>query len=79
VYPSPGGPDAGKHGAIDTAQYYLPAASAYREWAADKGRIGVDIVNWRKALEQKWTALRFGEVKLETDGGQHVFEAHVSR
>ncbi len=60
-----------------TAQYYLPAASAYRERAADKGRIGMDIVNWRKALEQKWTALRFGEVKLETDGGQHVFEVQV--
>jgi len=60
-----------------TEQHYLPAASAYRERAADKGRIGVDIVNWRHALEQKWTALRFGEVKVETDGGQHVFEVQV--
>jgi len=60
-----------------TEQHYLPAASAYRERAADKGRIGVDIVNWWHALEQKWTALRFGEVKLETDAGQHVFEVQV--
>jgi len=60
-----------------TEQHYLPAASAYRERAADKGRNGLDIVNWQHALEQKWTALRFGEVKLETDAGQHVFEVQV--
>ncbi len=60
-----------------TEQHYLPAASAYRERAADKGKNGVDIVNWRHALEQKWTALRFGEVKLETDAGQHIFEVQV--
>ena len=29
------------------------------------------------ALEQKWAALRFGEVKVETDGEQHVFEVQV--
>jgi glycogen phosphorylase len=60
-----------------TEQHYLPAASAYRERAAEKGKNGVDIVNWRHALEQKWTALRFGEVTLETDAEQHVFEVQV--
>ncbi|MGB8331566.1 MAG: alpha-glucan family phosphorylase, partial [Polyangiales bacterium] len=60
-----------------TEQYYLPAASAYRERAADKGAIGVDMVNWRHALEQTWAALRFGEVKVETDGEQHVFEVQA--
>ncbi len=60
-----------------TEQHYLPAASAYRERAADQGAIGVALVNWRHALEQKWNTLRFGEVKLETDGEQHVFEVQV--
>ena len=60
-----------------TEQHYLPAASAYRERAAEKGEIGVQIVNWRNALDQKWNALRFGEVKVETDGAQHVFEVPV--
>jgi starch phosphorylase len=60
-----------------TEQYYLPAASAYRERTADKGAIGVDIINWRHALEQKWAALCFGEVKVETDGEHHVFEVQV--
>jgi len=60
-----------------TEQYYLPAASAYRERAADKGAKGVQIVNWRKMLKQKWEALRFGEVKVGTKGKQHEFEAQV--
>ena len=28
-------------------------------------------------MEQKWAALRFGEIKLETSGGQHIFEVQV--
>ena len=35
------------------------------------------MVDWRHSLEQKWAALRFGEVKVETRGGQHVFEVQV--
>ena len=35
------------------------------------------MVNWRHALEQQWAALRFGEVKVETDGEQHIFEVQV--
>ena len=60
-----------------TEQHYLPAASTYLARAADKGAIGVELVDWRHTLEQKWTALRFGEVKLETGGEQHVFEVQV--
>jgi starch phosphorylase len=60
-----------------TEQYYFPAASAYRERAADKGASGVDLVDWRHALEKKWSTLRFGEVTVETDGEQHVFEVQV--
>jgi len=60
-----------------TEQHYLPAASAYLERAADKGAIGVDMVNWWHVLDQKWAALRFGEVKVEARGEQHVFEVQV--
>ncbi len=35
------------------------------------------MVDWQHTLERKWPALRFGEVKVETDGGQHVFEVQV--
>jgi len=60
-----------------TEQHYLPAAAAYRERAAAKGALGVQLVNWRHALDQHWTALRFGEAKIETDGGQHVFDVQI--
>jgi starch phosphorylase len=60
-----------------TEQYYLPAAAAYLKRAKDQGQIGVDLINWRHALDQGWSALRFGEVKFETDGGQHTFSVRV--
>jgi starch phosphorylase len=60
-----------------TEQHYLPAATAYLARAADKGAFGVDMVAWRHALEQKWAALRFGEVTVESDAGRHVFEVQA--
>ncbi len=60
-----------------TEQYYLPAATGYRARSADKGSVGVQLVDWQHALQQHWGALRFGEMKVETAGGQHVYEAQV--
>ena len=60
-----------------TEQHYLPAASSYRERAADKGAIGASIVNWRHALERQWSALRFGEMQVESDGERHLFEVQA--
>jgi starch phosphorylase len=60
-----------------TEQHYLPAAAAYRARAADKGAVGRQVVDWQHSLEQKWAALHFGEVKVETRGEQHVFEVQV--
>jgi starch phosphorylase len=60
-----------------TEQHYLPAAAAYRERAADKGALGRQMVDWRHAMEKEWPALRFGEMKVETNGEQHVFEVQV--
>ena len=60
-----------------TEQHYLPAAAAYRERAADNGALGRQVVDWRHAMEKEWPALRFGEMKVETNGEQQVFEVHV--
>ena len=60
-----------------TEQHYLPSAASYHERAAVKGAMGRQMVNWQHRLEQKWAALHFGEVKLETKGEQHIFEIHV--
>ena len=58
-------------------QHYLPSAAAYHKRAADKGAMGVQVVKWRHALDEKWATLHFGEVKVETKGDQHVFDVQV--
>jgi starch phosphorylase len=60
-----------------TEQRYLPAATAYQARAANKGAVGAQIVDWQHSLEQKWAMLRFGEVRVETSGEQHVFGVQV--
>jgi starch phosphorylase len=60
-----------------TERHYLPAAAAYRARAAENGAVGRQVVQWQQALRNTWAALSFGEVKVETVGGQHVFEAQV--
>jgi starch phosphorylase len=60
-----------------TEQHYLPAATAYRARAADKGVVGVALMNWRSSLVQHWNAMHFGEMKQETENEQHIFEVQV--
>ncbi len=60
-----------------TGQHYLPAAIAYRARAASQGAAGAQMVDWQNELKQKWAALRFGDLKVETEGAQHVFELQV--
>jgi starch phosphorylase len=60
-----------------TEQHYLQGAAAYRARAANKGALGREIVDWQKAVEHAWPAVRFGAVRVETRDGQHFFEAEV--
>jgi starch phosphorylase len=61
-----------------TEQHYLPAAAAYRARAAAGCALGRQMVTWRHTMEQQWAALRFGAVKVETDGKHHAFEVQLS-
>ena len=58
-------------------QYYLPAATAYRQRAANKGAMGRQVIDWQHALDQKWGSLRFGNVRVETNADHHLFEVTV--
>jgi starch phosphorylase len=60
-----------------TEQHYLPLAIAYHSRVANQGAMGKQIIDWRHGLDQKWAALKFGNLKIETKGGQHVFEIQV--
>ena len=57
-----------------TDQHHLPAATACHLRITNKGIIGRQMVDWRHSLEQKWASLRFGEMKVETRDGQHLFD-----
>jgi starch phosphorylase len=56
-----------------TERHYIPAASAYRARAANKGAASRQVVDWRSAVEGSWPRLRFGGVKVETRGERHIF------
>jgi starch phosphorylase len=60
-----------------TEQHYLPAAATYRRRAADKGAVGRQIADWERVMEKEWPALRFGEIKVESNADQDVFEVQV--
>jgi starch phosphorylase len=60
-----------------TDKFYVPAAQAYTARAANKGALGQQIAQWRRDLDEKYSALRFGDVRVRTADGKHKFEAHV--
>jgi len=60
-----------------TEQHYLPSATAYRQRADGKGETGAKMVDWRHVLDEHWNKLHFGDVKLEDDGEQHIFEVQA--
>ncbi len=60
-----------------TEHYYIPAASSYHERSTDKGAKGKKLLNWQHTLEQKWAGIRFGEIKVETNKQQHIFEVNI--
>jgi len=39
--------------------------------------VGRQVVYWQHAVDRKWGSLRFGEVKVETNGDRHLFEVQV--
>ena len=61
-----------------TEQHYVPAASAYRQRAANKGAMGRQVVDWQHALDRKWGSLRFGDLRVETNADHHVFDVEIS-
>ena len=60
-----------------TAQHYLPAAAAYLQRAANKGKTGKQIANLLLNLEQKWHSIHFGEIKTETTEKQHKIDVQI--
>jgi starch phosphorylase len=60
-----------------TEERYLPAASAYRQRAADNGAVGKQMVDWQNAVDRKWDSLHIGESRVETNADHHKFEVDI--
>ena len=60
-----------------TEEHYLPAAEAYRERAANKGAVGRQVADWQHAVDRKWGSMRFGDLRVETNAGQYLFEGEI--
>jgi len=60
-----------------TEQYYLPAARKFHERAMEKGAQGQYIVNWKQLLAEKWSKLRFNNVKITKKDSMYEVEAQV--
>jgi glycogen phosphorylase len=55
-----------------TQGYYVPAARALAQRTA--GGTGARIAEWKAQVKQHWSSLRFGEIRVSTDRGEHRFE-----
>ncbi|MBN3946987.1 MAG: alpha-glucan family phosphorylase [Nostoc sp. NMS7] len=60
-----------------TEQHYLPAATAYRDRAANNSEVGRQIVHWQHTLQDQWASLHFGEIKVVSDAQGHTFTVEV--
>ena len=45
--------------------------------AWSKGALGARIAKWRRTLDEVWPVLRFGKMKVESDGEMHAFDVEV--
>jgi starch phosphorylase len=55
----------------------LPAAKAYLERSCGNGKAGKLLVEKKKAFEQHWQSLRFGDSRVTTEDGRHTFTTQV--
>jgi glycogen phosphorylase len=60
-----------------TEALYLPAALAFRERAADGGKLGARIVAERQKLIEQWSSLHFGSVHFDSKEDRHFFRVQV--
>jgi len=61
-----------------TESYYLPAASRYRDRAADDGAVGSSLLKWKQDLDRHWNTVRFLNIRIDTHDGQHFFQADIA-
>jgi glycogen phosphorylase len=56
-----------------TGNCYLPGAEQFLARSADNGKLGIDVLKWRRLVADHWPRLRFGDQKVESRDGRHSF------
>jgi starch phosphorylase len=54
-------------------RYYLPAAKALAARGADGAKGAARLTEWQRSVRLHWSALRFADLEVRTDGGHHSF------
>ena len=60
-----------------TEKYYVPSAAAYLARAAERGKLGAELIAWRQALAAHWPEARFGALSMETNGTEQRVTVEV--
>jgi len=60
-----------------TENYYLPAAARVLARSEENGKLGIELVEWRRRVADHWPRLRFGELKVESDSNRHRFHVQA--
>jgi starch phosphorylase len=58
-------------------QVYVPAAEAIAARTADGARRGSELEAWMARVEEAWSSLRFGELRVHLQGGRSTFHVQV--
>jgi len=60
-----------------TDNYYVAAATAYRERARYHGAAAQSLLAWKTVLSQHWANVRFGALQVTTSDGTHRYQVQV--
>ncbi len=59
------------------AEYYLPAAAAYRARTADGGALARAITEWQHTLKRFWGGVVFHDVHVASQADHHAFDVEI--
>jgi glycogen phosphorylase len=60
-----------------TEDHYIAGATAYCARAAERGKLGVEVLAWQRKVAAEWKGVSFGPLKVETKDGLLFFEIPV--
>lgn len=56
-----------------TENGYLPGAGRLLARSADNGKLGGEVLAWRRLVADHWPRLRFGDLRVDSSGNRHSF------